>query len=131
MDRLFGELFARRPVDGRAFAVLAWEPAVEMFETDHEVVVRAALPDIDPKQVDISVTDDTVTLKGERKHEQEEKGRNYYRRELRYGAFTRTLPLGTEVKGGDATAVYKDGVLEIKIPKAERVKPASVKVQVG
>lgn len=134
MDRLFDEFFIRRPGAAgelRELPALAWEPAVEMFETDHEVIVRAELPNIDPKQVDITVTNDTLTLKGETKHEQEQKDRNYYRRELRYGAFTRTLPLGTEVKGGEATAAYKDGVLEIKIPKSERVKPASVKVQVG
>ncbi len=125
MDLLFDDVFTRDPANA------AWKPAVEMFETDHEVVVRAELPNIDPKQVDVTVTNDTMTLKGESKHEQEEQGRNYYRRELRYGTFTRTLPLGTEVKSGDAKAVYKDGVLEIKIPKSERVKPTSVKVQTG
>jgi len=131
MDQLFDEVFTRRPGVGREVATLAWEPAVEMFESDHEVVVRAELPDVDPKQVEITVTSDAITLKGERKHEQEEKGRNYYRRELRYGTFARTLPLGTEVKSGDAKATYKDGVLEVKIPKSERVKPASVKVQIA
>ncbi len=125
MDRLCDDVFTRDPANA------AWEPAVEMFETDREVVVRAELPNIDPKQVDVTVTNDTMTLKGESKHEQEEQGRNYYRRELRYGTFTRTLPLGTEVKSGDAKAVYKDGVLEIKIPKSKRVKPTSVKVQAG
>ncbi len=125
MDRLLDDVFTRD------LAGVAWEPGVEMFETDHEVVVRAALPNIDPKQVDITLTNDTITLKGESKHEQEEKNRNYYRRELRSGTFSRTLPLGTEVTSGDAKAVYKDGVLEIRIPKSERVKPTSVKVQVG
>src|SRR5438445_237612 len=96
-----------------------------------EVFVRAELLDVDPKQVDITVTDDAITLKGERKHEQEEKGRNFYRRELRYGAFARTLPLGTEVKSGEAKATYKDGVLDIRIPKSERVRPTSVKVEIA
>ncbi|HXR11510.1 MAG TPA: Hsp20/alpha crystallin family protein, partial [Gaiellaceae bacterium] len=68
---------------------------------------------------------------GETRHEEERKGRNYYRREIRYGAFTRTLPLATEVKSADAQATYKDGVLEIRMPKSERVKPTSVKVQAG
>src|SRR5207302_10961521 len=131
MDQLFDEVFTRRPGVGREVTTLAWEPAVEMFESDHEVVVRAELPDVDPKQVEITVTSDAITLKGERKHEQEEKGRNYYRRELRYGTFARTLPLGTEVKSGDAKATYKDGVLEVKNPKSERVKPTSVKVQIA
>jgi len=130
MDRFFDDFFAtRRPV--RDLVGPAWEPAVEMYETDNEVVVRADLPNIDPKQVDITVTNDAITLRGETKHEEEQKGRNYYTRELRYGSFTRTLPLLTEVKSGDAKATYTEGVLEVKIPKSERVKPTSVKVQVG
>jgi HSP20 family protein len=130
MDRLFDDFFAtRRP--GRDLAEMAWEPAVEMFETDHDVVVRAEMPNIDPKNVEITVTNDAITLKGETKHEEEQKDRNYYRRELRYGAFSRTLPLGAEVKASEAKATYKDGVLEVKIPKSERVKPTSVKVQIG
>ncbi len=130
MDRLFDDFFTtRRPVTGRPG--LAWAPAVEMFETDGEVVVKAELPNVDPKQVDITVTNDAITLRGETKREEEQKGRDYYTRELRYGTFTRTVPLLTEVKSGDAKATYKDGVLEVRIPKSDRVKPTSVKVQVG
>jgi len=80
--------------------------------------------------VDVTVTDGALTLRGETRHEEEHKGRNYFRRELRAGAFTRTLPLPTEVKSAEAKATYKDGVLEVKIPKSERVRPTSVKVQV-
>lgn len=128
MDRLLDDVLSRRaPRDGTP----EWEPAVEMFETGNEVVVRAELPNIDPKQLDITVTNDAVALKGETKHEEEHKGRNYYRRELRYGAFARTLPLLTEVQNNDAKATYEDGVLEVRIPKSERVKPASVKVQIA
>jgi len=132
MERVFDDFFTpRRTATVRDVSGLVWEPAVEMFETEGDVIVRAELPNIDPKQVDITVTHDAVTLKGETKRETEQKGRNYYRREIRYGAFTRTLPLSTEVKSSDAQATYKDGVLEVKIPKSERVKPTSVKVQVG
>jgi HSP20 family protein len=130
MDRLFDEFFStRRP--SRELTGGEWEPAVEMFETDNEIVVRAELPNVDPKQVDITVTTEALTLKGTTKHEEEQRGRNYYRRELRYGAFARTLPLPVEVKSEEAKATYKDGVLEVRIPKSERVKPTSVKVQVG
>ena len=129
MERLFDDVFTTgRP--SREPARLEWEPAVEMVENDQDVVVRAELPNIDPKQVDITITDDAITLRGETKHEEEHKGQNYYRRELRYGSFTRTLPLATEVKSGEAKATYKDGVLEVRIPKSERTKPTSVKVQV-
>jgi HSP20 family protein len=85
---------------------------------------------IDPKQVEITVTNEAITLKGETKHEEEHKGRNYYQRELQYGAFLRMLPLLTEVKGAEAKATYKDGVLEVKVPKSERAKATAVKVKV-
>jgi HSP20 family protein len=127
MDRVFGELLMRTP--RRTKALKEWEPSVEMFETTNEVVVRAELPNIDPKQVDITVTDDTITLRGETKHEEEQKERNYYYRELLYGEFTRTLRLPTVVKSAEAKAVYKDGVLEVKIPKAAPVKAIPVKIQ--
>ena len=126
MDRVFDELLMRTP---RRTTPKEWEPAIEMFETNTEVIVRAELPNIDPKKLDITVAEDTFTLRGETKHEEEEKDRNYYYRELLYGAFTRTFKLPTTVKGAEAKAVYKDGVLEVKIPKAEHVKPIPVKVQ--
>lgn len=128
MDKLFEDVFARRP---RGQAPAIWQPAAEIFETDHEVVVRAELPGIDPKNVDITVTDDTLTIKGEARAEQEEKGRNYYRRELRYGAFVRSLALPAEVKGDAAKASYKNGILEIRVPKSERARPKQVKVEVA
>lgn len=129
MDRLFDDvaLPLRRRPDGPG----EWAPAVEMYETEHDVVVRAELPNIDPKSIDVTVTGDAITLKGETRHEEERKDRDYYRRELRTGAFMRTLPLVTEVKSAEAKAAYKDGILEVTIPKSERVRPTSVKVQVG
>src|SRR5579864_8297597 len=108
-----------------------WEPAVEMFETGDEVVVRAEMPNVDPSNVDVTVTGEAITIKGTVRKEEEKKDRFYYRRELRYGSYVRTLPLPAEVKGGDAKATYKDGVLEVKIPKSERAKPTTVKVQVA
>lgn len=129
MDKLFEEFFTRRPERGRAPVV--WQPAIEAYETEHDVVVRAELPGIDPKQVEISVTEDTLTLKGEAKTETEEKKRNYYRRELRYGSFVRSIALPAGVQGDKASASYKNGILEIKVPKSERSKPKTVKVEVA
>jgi len=99
VDRLFDELFTRRPGVELTPRVTEWEPAVEMYETEGEVIVKAALPNIDPKQVEITVTNEVITLKGETKLEAEQKGRNYYRQELQYGAFMRTLPLLTIGEG--------------------------------
>lgn len=126
---LSGRQTGRTSGNGRSAA--AWEPAVEMYDTGDEVVVRAEMPNIDPSNVDVTVTAEAITLKGTVRQDEEKKDRSYYRRELRYGSYVRTLPLPAEVKGGDAKATYKDGVLEVKIPKAERAKPTSVKVQVA
>jgi len=107
-----------------------WQPRVEVFESEHDVVIKAALPNIDPTQLDIAVANDTVTFKGSTKHEDEQQERTYYRRELRVGAFQRTVPLPTEVKGADAAATYIDGMLEIKLPKSDRAKHTIVRVAV-
>jgi HSP20 family protein len=135
VDRLFDGVMLSGRRDGRSTAdgqpAAAWEPAVEMYETDDEVVVRAEMPNLDPANVDVTVTQEAITIKGIVRQEQEKKDRSYYRRELRYGSYVRSLPLPVEVKGGEAKATYKDGVLEVKIPKAERAKPTSVKVQVA
>ncbi len=130
VDRLLEDIFPKGPARELIMPEFEWEPAVEMFETENEVVVRAALPNIDPKQVEITVTSDAITLKGETKREEERKGRNYYRRELHSGAFLRTLPFFAEVKSAEAKATYKDGVLEVKMPKSERAKATSVKVKI-
>jgi len=127
MDRLFEDFFSRRP---RTSGPLVWQPALEVFETDSEVVVKAELPGIDPKSVSVTVTVEGLTIKGEAKSEHEDKGRNYYRRELRYGAFQRTIALPNEVKSDETKAVFKHGILEVKIPKAERVRPKTVSVAV-
>lgn len=128
MDKLFEDLITRAP---RGQVMTAWQPAVEVFETESDVVVRAELPGVDPKQVDITATDDAITIKGEARAEQEDKGRNYVRRELRYASFVRTLALPDGVRGDQAKASFKNGILEIRVPKGERAKPKSVKVEIG
>jgi HSP20 family protein len=133
MDRLFEDFFTtRRPARGGAAAVpMLWQPAVEVFETDSEVVVKAELPGIDPKGVDVTVTAEGLTIKAEHRSEQEDKGRNYHRRELRYGAFARTIALPAEVKSEDTKATFRNGILEVRVPKAERARPKTVKVDIG
>ena len=129
MERLFDDLFTtRRP--GRALAPALWEPAVELFETEGDVVFRAEMPGIDPQQVDVTVTEDTLTVKGEARTEQEQKGRNYYRRELRYGSFERAVGLPASVQADQAKATFRHGILEVRIPKAERGRAKSIKVEV-
>jgi len=124
IDQLFDTLFAHRRLDD--VGDVAWEPAVEMFEDANEVVVRAVVPNIDPKHIAVTVADNRLTLKGEMRHEKEESKRTHYRRELRYGIFVRVL--AAEVMRTEAKATYK---IEIKIPKSENVKSGTIKVQLA
>ncbi len=132
LDRLFDELTGRRPARRReAVEAAVWEPAVEVYETDQEVVVRAEVPGVDPKSLAVTVQDNTVCIEAEAKEEQEERGRTYLRRELRYGRFQRTVALPAEVQAEAAKASYRNGVLEVRVPKSERAKPKQVRVEVS
>lgn len=132
MDKLFEDFVTtRRPGQRTDTTPMLWQPAIEAYETEHDVVIRAELPGIDPKNVDVSVTGDTLTIKGEARAEHEEKNRNYHRRELRYGTFVRSLTLPDGVQGDQAKASYRHGIMEIRVPKSERSKPKSVKVEVS
>ncbi|HHT9120465.1 MAG TPA: Hsp20/alpha crystallin family protein [Candidatus Hypogeohydataceae bacterium YC41] len=126
MDRLFDEFFRR----GGLMREWRWAPAVDVVETPDTVIVRAELPGIDPKDVDISVSGDTLTIKGEKKEEKEEKGKTFYRMERSYGAFVRSIELPTPVEADKAKADYKNGVLEITLPKVEQVKAKKIPIKV-
>ena len=126
MDRLFGDFFGGP-------RVVTWEPAelgfaLDVFETGDALVVKGALPGVRPEEVDISVTGDVLTIKGETKSEEETKDGNYHRRELRYGSFARSIALPTRVDHDKAEAKFENGILTITLPKAEEVKPKSIKI---
>jgi HSP20 family protein len=101
---------------------------VDLYETKDEVVVEAALPGVKPEDIDISVTGQTVTVKGESKDEHESKAQNFYRHERRHGTFVRQFQLPTEVDSDKAQASFEHGVLELRLPKSEAMKPKSIKV---
>ena len=128
MDRLFEESFVR-PWGGRLAPLGVEALAVDMYETDDDIVVKASLPGVKPEEVDISVTGNTLTIKGETKAEEEVKEKNYIRRERCYGAFSRALTLPTQVDVNKAEAVFENGVLTLTLPKAEEVKPKTIKVK--
>lgn len=134
MDRLFEEFFApsprRRRWLGKPEAGLII-PAVEMFDRENEVVVKAELPGVNKKDIDLSITKDSITLKGEVRREEEIKEENYYASERSYGSFTRTLALPVEVDSEKAKASFKNGVLELVIPKKEEAKPKEIKIEVS
>ncbi len=128
MDRLFDEAFTRPwglTDGGRGMGM----PAVDMYQTDDDVVVKTAVPGIKPEDVQISVTGDTLTIKGEVKESKDNKEKAYHIREQRWGSFERTLALPTDVKADKAQAEFENGVLTITLPKAEEVKPKTITVK--
>lgn len=111
-------------------AELGWTPGVEVYEKDDKFVVRAELPGMKKEELDISVLGDTLTIKGERKAKSEVKDEDYYRCELCYGKFSRSVALPGAVEAGKVEANYENGILEVTLPKAEEAKPKKVEVKV-
>lgn len=130
MDRLFDEFFTGWPERRRSVLEGEWAPSVDVAETEEDVVVTAELPGVKQSDVEITVLNDVLTLKGEKKEEKEIKKENYHRIERSYGSFQRSISLPTGVQADKAKATYKDGVLTITIPKAEEAKPKSIKINV-
>ena len=125
MDRLFDDAFTR-PLSLRD----AWSvPAIDMFQTDDEIVVKAALPGIKADEVQINVTGEVLTLKGEVKQNQEMEEKAWHIREQRYGSFERSVVLPTDVVADKAKAEFENGILTITLPKAEEVKPRTITVK--
>ncbi len=126
MDRLFDDAFTR-PISLRDGGWSA--PAVNMYQTDDEVVVKATLPGFKADEVQINVTGDLLTIRGERKSEEEQKDKSWHIREHRWGSFERSITLPTEVIPDRADAAFENGILTIKLPKAEEVKPKTITVK--
>jgi HSP20 family protein len=126
--KLWGEPFARFFSDP---AVRPWTPAVDIVETEDELTFRADLPGMNQDDIDVQIENGTLTLKGTRNFEQEEKNKGYHRIERSYGSFTRAFALPDTVDADKAKASYKDGVLQIVFARREAAKPKSVKVSVG
>ena len=120
----FDRFFEDSPlVQNRGFV-----PALDVYQTDNEVIVETPLPGIDPDKVNISVENDVLTIEGKTEKKSEVDEKNYYRKEVRVGGFHRAVALPSSVNGENAVAEYKDGVLKITIPKEERAKPRQIKI---
>ncbi|MEJ2253072.1 MAG: Hsp20/alpha crystallin family protein [Nitrospirota bacterium] len=136
MDRMFETFFGRRfgrrwlPSPRWAETVETAFPAVDMYEDDDQVVVKAELPGVRKEDIDVSVDDTVVTISGEKKMQEKVQRKDYYRVERSYGAFTRSLPLPAEVQSDKATAAFKDGVLEVRVPKTAAAKEKKVQLEV-
>lgn len=132
LDRIFGR---PRVSLGRAgeesLRVADWAPSVDIEETEKEFVVKADLPDVKKEDVKVHVENGILRIEGERKIEKEEKGKTYHRVERSYGSFTRAFSLPEGVEQEKTTASYKDGVLQVTLPKGAKGKPRTIDVKVG
>ena len=129
MDRLFDDAFTRPFSLSREGGSTWSSPAIDMYQTDDEVVVKAALPGLKPDEVQINVTGDILTIKGEVKHEEEKKDKSWHIREQRWGSFERSLRLPTGVISDRAKADFDNGILTITLPKSEEVRPKTITVK--
>ena len=132
IDRLFEGGLERLRADwgGEALEGTSWLPAVDIVETENDIVLRADLPGVDPKEVEIQVQNGMLTLKGERKFESDVKEDDYRRVERLYGSFLRSFALPQTVDPNSVAAEYRNGVLEVKLPKRPEAKPKQIKVAV-
>jgi len=125
MDRLFEDAFTRPLSMSDGWSA----PAIDMYQTDNEVVVKAALPGIKADEVQINITGDVLTLKSEVKHDEEQRDKAWHIREHRWGSFQRSVALPTNVVSDKAKAEFENGILTIILPKAEEAKPRTITVQ--
>jgi HSP20 family protein len=109
----------------------AMEPAVDVAESNGEVIVKMEIPGVEKDKLQLTVDDDQLTVRGEVSKETEEKGKNYFRREIHYGTFQRAVSLPVEVDGDKAHAELKNGILRVRLPKCKQPKAREIKVAVG
>jgi len=129
VNRLFEETFHRgRSAQGD---LASWAPAVDIYETENELVVKADLPEVQEKDLDIRVENNTLTIRGERNFTREVNEENYLRVERAYGTFTRSFSLPNTVNTEGIQADYQNGVLTVKMPKREESKPKQIKISVS
>jgi HSP20 family protein len=128
LNQLFNNFFGRASQDQN---LTTWAPAVDIYEGEHELVVKADLPEVKPEELDIRVENNILTIRGERKFEKRTDEKNYLRVERAYGSFARSFSLANTVNTEAIKADYKDGVLTLSIPKREEAKPKQIKVNVG
>jgi len=136
MDRMMDEFFGRGTTGSRLDRWFRRDempiaaPVVDMFEEKDEIVVKAEIPGIDKDHIEVNLGDHMLTIRGEKKKEDEVERENYYRSERSYGSFRRTLPLPAEVSTEKVKATFNNGILEIRLPKTEDAKAKKIKVKV-
>ena len=131
MSRLFDIALDRGALDRANLFDGEWAPSVDVYENEKMIVVKTELPGMAEGDIDVDIMGDTLTIKGEKKKEEEQKDRHYHRLERVYGSFHRSVTLPGEVVPEKVKASFKNGVLEIEVPKKKAAKPKQIKVNVG
>jgi len=108
---------------------MTFTPALDVSETENQLIVKAEVPGMDQKDIDISLSDGLLTITGEKKHEKEDKDENYHCVERHYGKFSRTMRVPFDVEADKVDAIYKDGVLKVTLPKSEMAKPKKIEIK--
>ncbi len=130
MNQIFEDALSRSRGRDEGIRTGMWTPAVDIYENSDSVVVKAELPGVEKDQISVEVKDGILSLRGERKFEKEVKEESYHRIERAYGTFQRSFSLPVSVDQENVTAQFRDGVLEVKLPKKEQAKPKQIKVDV-
>jgi HSP20 family protein len=129
-NRILGRRPARRESGREAMTVADWVPTVDITEDDNEYVIKAEIPEVDKKNVKVTVQEGMLTIQGERKQEKEEKGKRFHRVERSYGTFVRSFALPEDTTGENIKAEFKEGMLNVHVPKSERTRPKAIEVKV-
>jgi HSP20 family protein len=127
VGRLFEKTFGIH--EGGKKSSSEWIPAIDVYQTKDKVVVKAELPEIEAKDIEVTLEKDRLVIKGERNLTDEVKEEDFYRLERRYGRFQRVIPIPASVKADEVAASYHDGILEVNLPKTEEVKPKQIKIK--
>jgi HSP20 family protein len=131
LNRLFGEMIVPFAPSGEEnWSLTTWTPACDIYETDNEIVVKAELPEVKKEDVRVTLENNVLTIRGERKFEEETKKENYHRVERSYGEFARSFTLPTFIDPNKINAEFKDGLLRVTLAKREEAKPKQVEVKV-
>ena len=131
LNRMFARPSAPRTTGKETMVVADWTPSVDISETEGEYQIKAEIPDVKKEDVKVTLEDGVLTIQGERKYEKEEKGKKYHRIERSYGSFVRTFSLPDVIDEEKVKAEFKDGVLNLHLPKSEKAKPKAIEVKVA
>ncbi len=131
LNRVFARPATRTANGNETMIVADWTPSVDISETEQEYQIKAEIPDVKKEDVKVMLEDGVLTIQGERKHEKEEKGKKYHRIERSYGSFVRTFSLPDVIEEEKVKADFKDGVLNLHLPKSEKAKPKAIEVNVA